>query len=612
MQRVYILIIAVAMIAVAMVTVYLISGEVMQAHFANSTGSNNNVSKNLADSAFAAPNNLENGVPPDPKATLVFSYPAGFSNVSGVFHLPAVDAPLNGSAIQLTNSSYGVHQASTTWYMAKQNISSFTTDFTFRIGPTGYGATFIIQNTNNTLSPEIYGYGEGGDANLFGYGHYLGQYPEEHSVAIKFDAQGDGILDYLNTPTATGLYINGAPANAFLPQTDLQYSGIDVGDGDIMDAHIVYDGNVLTMVLKDINTGVQARLSWPINIPAIVHGNYAWVGFGAGTIPPVSQDIYTWSYWDGYNTELAAPTFSLAPGSYTSQQTDSISGPSGATIYYTIDGENPTTSSIMYTGPITINSEEIVKAIAVESGYTDSYVATANYQIAPQNTPLINFSHGFASSSNLISLNGYAQLNKSGIQLARSASGGGVTVASAWYKAPVNIRKFNTTFTMSLSRPNGYGAYGLTFVIQDQTPSDESVNDLYVSGGPHTVGIGESGLGYIGINSSVAVIFYPDFSSSNDLTGLYTNGTASHNITVNMISSGVNINSEDPLNVTLGYNGVVLTETVKDTVTGNVFATNYNVNIPAIVGNNTAYIGFTGSAYYSTPDQIDNWTFNSS
>jgi hypothetical protein len=78
----------------------------------------------------------------------------------------------------------------------------------------------------------------------------------------------------------------------------------------------------------------------------------------------------------------ATPTFSVAAGSYTSAQTVAISSTTpGATIYYTTNGTAPTTSSMLYGGAITVSGSETVEAIAVESGYTNSTVASAAYVI---------------------------------------------------------------------------------------------------------------------------------------------------------------------------------------------------------------------------------------
>jgi len=79
----------------------------------------------------------------------------------------------------------------------------------------------------------------------------------------------------------------------------------------------------------------------------------------------------------------ATPVFSPNGGSYKGAQTVSITDATAeATIYYTVDGTTPTTSSPQYPGTaITISSSETLKAVALAPGYTLSAVHSANYTI---------------------------------------------------------------------------------------------------------------------------------------------------------------------------------------------------------------------------------------
>ena len=59
-----------------------------------------------------------------------------------------------------------------------------------------------------------------------------------------------------------------------------------------------------------------------------------------------------------------------------------------AKIYYTFDGSKPTVDSLLYTAKgITINSDTVIKAVAVKAGFTDSDIATFSYKIRP---PYVN------------------------------------------------------------------------------------------------------------------------------------------------------------------------------------------------------------------------------
>jgi len=123
-------------------------------------------------------------------------------------------------------------------------------------------------------------------------------------------------------------------------------------------------------------------------------------GSGSVTINPTATHTYTLNSTNasGRTTSnavtvtvpgsvVAPPEFAPAGGGYIGAQTVTIGTPTslGATIYYTRDGTTPTTKSFLFSiaNPITVSSNETLKAIAVVQGYAAaSAVGSATYRFA--------------------------------------------------------------------------------------------------------------------------------------------------------------------------------------------------------------------------------------
>lgn len=91
---------------------------------------------------------------------------------------------------------------------------------------------------------------------------------------------------------------------------------------------------------------------------------------------------------------VSAPYFNPAPGTYYGPTTVSIHGQEGATVYYTLDGTDPTTSNAIYSEPINITATTTIKAVAVKDGIT-SEVTTGEYVI--QTAPTVANIAAFAA-----------------------------------------------------------------------------------------------------------------------------------------------------------------------------------------------------------------------
>jgi len=171
--------------------------------------------------------------------------------------------------------------------------------------------------------------------------------------------------------------------------------------------------------------GVYGTLGSPAvqNIPGSREGTSSWTdssghfwlfgGIGVdanGSHVGFLNDV--WEYQPSLTTittpTVATPAFNPPGGNYSSTQSVTISdATAGATIYYTIDGTTPTTSSAVYSSAITVSSTETLEAIATATGYSTSAVATAAYEvqvIATTTTPTVTVTPASSSITTAQSL----------------------------------------------------------------------------------------------------------------------------------------------------------------------------------------------------------------
>jgi hypothetical protein len=82
------------------------------------------------------------------------------------------------------------------------------------------------------------------------------------------------------------------------------------------------------------------------------------------------------------NPPAATPTFSPGSGTYSTAQSVTIQDTTpSASIYYTTDGSPPSTGSTLYSAPVPVSTSEMLQAIAIASGFSQSAVGSANYTI---------------------------------------------------------------------------------------------------------------------------------------------------------------------------------------------------------------------------------------
>jgi len=147
--------------------------------------------------------------------------------------------------------------------------------------------------------------------------------------------------------------------------------------------------------------------------------------------------------------QAPAPTFSVPSGVYTSFQTVTISDAvQGATIYYTTDRSTPTTSSTLYSGPITIVTPYTpMEAIAIASGYSASIAASANYMLNLPTAvaPTFSLGSGTYTTPQMVTISDVTQ----GATIHYTTNGTMPTATSAIYSAPIAVSASESIWAMA-------------------------------------------------------------------------------------------------------------------------------------------------------------------
>ena len=175
------------------------------------------------------------------------------------------------------------------------------------------------------------------------------------------------------------------------------------------------------------------------------------------------SDVISFSY----SIKVPSPQFSCE-GSIEEGDTVSITCEmAGSEIRYTIDGSTPTSNSALYTGPIAINSNQEIKAIAFKAGCDCSEVATASFFV-PVNPVSFSVESGIYSDTQNITLSSETD----NAVIFYTTDGSTPSTESTRYTGPVSIDRTLTLKAIATKTgQNDSNVESATYEIKVATPT---------------------------------------------------------------------------------------------------------------------------------------------
>ena len=299
----------------------------------------------------------------------------------------------------------------------------------------------------------------------------------------------------------------------------------------------------------------------------------------------------------------ASPTFSPTGSTYTAAQSVTLaSATSGATIYYTLDGSTPSSSSNVYSTPIGVGASETIKAIATSSGNSNSQVASAVYTIQlPAAAPTFSPAAGNFTAAQTVTL---ASTTPSAT-IYYTLDGTAPTTASSVYSAPINVGANETIKAIAVA--NGYStssvasaAYTITIPGLAATPTFTPAAGTFTTAQTVTLGTTTSG----------ATLYYTtDGTAPTTTSSVYSTPLAvgsSETIKAIAVASGYTTSAVATAAYTI--TGTVATPTLS--VQGGTYTAAQSVTLATTTAGASIYYSLDGttpttaSNLYSTPISV--------
>ena len=312
------------------------------------------------------------------------------------------------------------------------------------------------------------------------------------------------------------------------------------GSQDLLARIVLADG-----ALKDLALTVNSDKSATFTVPTDIASELVSILIMRG------EDIVgRFDMESTVGSQVEAVTFSPPGGAYTLPQSVALSSVTpGASIYYTIDGSEPTSASTLYTSGINVSSTTTIKAIATKADYTDSAVSSANYTInLTVQRPVASVLTGSYSNDQSVTL--------STIPVAASIyytlDGSAPTASSTLYTGTITINGTKTLKAVGIM--SGYtnsGVMSETYTLAAANPTSNVAAGAY--GPAQTVTLTSSTTG--------AVVRYTTDGSAPTCASATGTVSVTTSMTVRAIACKTNYSNSAEVSFAYTINGQVATPT---------------------------------------------------
>jgi len=333
----------------------------------------------------------------------------------------------------------------------------------FAPSPTTYHSPQTVTLSDSQVGATIY-YTTDGSMPTTASAVYATPIVVSTTTSIRAMATYPGLLPSAAVLATYSIVLPQAPAPTFSPSPSTYSSAQSVSLSDTAGLPIYYttDGSTPT-TNSTLYTG-------PISVTRNTTINA--IAAGTGYLP---SSVATGSYL----IQSAAPTFSLASGTYYTSQSVIMSDINGSTIYYTTNGTSPSTSSPSCSAPctITVASTSTLKAFASGGGYSASNISVATYTIAA-NAPSFSLASGTYYTPQSVTLSD----STSGVTIYYTTNGTFPTTSSTSCTGSCIITVSSTTIIKAMAVGNGISQSNVivaTYTIAAYNPTFSPVSGSY-------------------------------------------------------------------------------------------------------------------------------------